>query len=250
MEQAAAADVSAPPASHADSGPGPAKGGASLDIPGDDFSLDDYDDDSPAVAVSDPFESWNRFWFDFNDVLLLKVIKPVHEGYSKVLPASMRSGISNFAHNLGAPVRFFNSVLQGKFTQAGVEFGRFCINTMTSLGLADVASQSKPLYPYHPETENFGHTLAVWGMGEGPYLVWPFVGPSTARESVGMVGDLFAAPHNYFLNWQTNLASSVGFRFNDMDKLYKPYEQVVSASLEPYIAVRNGYLLLLRRIPH
>lgn len=215
----------------------------------DDFSLDDYDDDSPAVDVSDPFESWNRFWFDFNDALLLKVIKPIHEGYSKVVPGSMRSGISNFANNLGAPVRFLNSLLQGKFTQAGVEFGRFCINTMTSLGLADVASQSKPLYPYHPETENLGHTLAVWGMGEGPYLVWPFFGPSTARGTLGMIGDAFAAPHNYFVTWQANLATSVGFRFNDMDKTYTPYEQVIAASLEPYIAVRNGYLLLLRRIP-
>ncbi len=182
-------------------------------------------------------------------MLLLKVVKPVHTGYAKVVPGPIRSGISNFAHNLGAPVRFLNSLLQGKFTQAGVEFGRFCINTMTSFGLADVASQSKPLYPYHPETENFGHTLAVWGVPEGPYLVWPFFGPSTARGTVGMVGDVFAAPQNYALNWQASLAASSGFTFNDMDKVYKPYEQVVGASLEPYIAVRNGYLTLLRRIP-
>lgn len=223
-------------------------GGAALDDY-DDYSLDDYDDDASSVAVFDPLEPWNRFWFRFNDVLLLKVVKPVHTGYAKVVPGPIRSGISNFAHNLGAPVRFLNSLLQGKFTQAGVEFGRFCINTMTSFGLADVASQSKPLYPYHPETENFGHTLAVWGVPEGPYLVWPFFGPSTARGTVGMVGDVFAAPQNYALNWQASLAASSGFTFNDMDKVYKPYEQVVGASLEPYIAVRNGYLTLLRRIP-
>ena len=64
-----------------------------------------------------------------------------------------------------------------------------------------------------------------------------------------MVGDVFAAPQNYALNWQASLAASSGFTFNDMDKVYKPYEQVVGASLEPYIAVRNGYLTLLRRIP-
>lgn len=216
---------------------------------GDEFSLDDYDDDMPSVEVSDPLEPWNRFWFRFNDVMLLNVFKPIHSGYAKVVPEPVRGGISNFAHNLASPVRFLNSLLQGKFTQAGVEFGRFCINTMTSLGLADVASQSKPLYPYHPETENFGHTLAVWGIPEGPYLVWPFFGPSTARGTVGLVGDMFAEPVNYALSWQINLLSSTGFTFNDLDKVYRPYEQVVGASLEPYIAVRNGYLTLLRRIP-
>ncbi len=223
--------------------------GAALDDYGDDYSLDDYDDDAPAVEVFDPLEPWNRFWFRFNDVLLLKVVKPVHRGYAKVVPGPIRSGISNFAHNLGAPVRFLNSLLQGKFTQAGVEFGRFCINTMTSFGLADVASQSKPLYPYRPETENFGHTLTVWGVPEGPYLIWPVFGPSTARNTVGMVGDVFAAPHNYALNWQSSLAASSGFTYNDMDKVYETYEQVVRASLEPYIAIRNGYLTLLRRFP-
>lgn len=216
---------------------------------GDEYSLDDYDDDSSAILVSDPLEPWNRFWFRFNDVLLLKVLKPVHTGYAKVVPGSVRGGISNFAHNLTSPVRFLNSLLQGKFTQAGVEFGRFCINTMTSLGLADVASQSKPLYPYHPETENFGHTLAVWGVPEGPFLVWPFFGPTTARGTVGMIGDAFAVPQNYLISWRFTVTSGAGFTFNGLDKIYEPYEQVSKASLEPYIAIRNGYLTLLRGIP-
>lgn len=215
----------------------------------DAFSLDDYDDDSSSVQVSDPLEPWNRFWFRFNDVLLLNVLKPVHTGYAKVVPAPVRGGISNFAHNLVSPIRFLNSLLQGKFTQAGVEFGRFCINTMTSLGLADVASQSKPLYPYHPETENFGHTLAVWGVPEGPFLIWPFFGPTTARGTVGLIGDGFAAPQNYIISWRFTATSAVGFTFNDLDKVYKPYEQVSKASLEPYIAIRNGYLTMLRNIP-
>lgn len=212
----------------------------------DDFSLDDYDDpEQPEFA--DPLEPWNRFWFRFNDVMLIHVFKPLHTGYARAVPASLRGGLSHFAHNLASPVRFFNSLLQGKFTQAGVEFGRFFINTVTSFGFADVASQNKPLYPYHPETENLGHTLGVWGLPQGPYIVWPFFGPTTIRGTFGRVGDAFMTPQNYAVPLVASLSVSTGLTFNGLDSVYGPYEQVTKASLEPYVAIRNAYLTLLQQ---
>ncbi len=208
------------------------------------FSLDDYDDEP--MAVSDPLEPWNRMWFHVNEFLLLDVLKPVHVAYTNTVPAPLRSGLSNFRHNLLSPVRFLNSLLQGKFGQAGVEFGRFFINTVTSLGFVDVAARDKPLFPYHPETANFEHTLAVWGLPEGFYLVWPFLGPSTLRGTAGMAGDAFMTPQSYALPLAVSAGSTLGLTFNELDTLYTPYEQMKRISIEPYVALRNAYLTLIR----
>ncbi len=206
--------------------------------------LDDYDDysEEDLAAQNDPLEGWNRFWFHFNDWFLQYIVKPLHKGYAFIVPEPIRNGISNFAHNLAFPVRMANSLLQGEFAQAGVEFDRSLVNFMVSLGFADVASQSEPLYPYHPETENFDYTLGVWGVPDGPYFIIPFLGPSTIRGAFGEAGDAFMKPQYYVLDWEISTGSSVFFSFNDADKLYKPYDQITESALEPYVALRNAYL--------
>lgn len=212
---------------------------------GEDFGgLDDYDDYSAEdlAAQDDPLEGWNRFWFHVNDWFLEYIVKPLHKGYAFIVPDPIRSGVSNFAHNVAFPVRMLNSLLQGEFAQAGVEFDRSVVNFMVSLGFADVASQSKPLYPYHPETENFDYTLGVWGVPDGPYFIIPFLGPSTVRGAVGETGDAFMKPQYYALDWEISTASSVYFAFNGADALYKPYDQITESALEPYVALRNAYL--------
>lgn len=212
---------------------------------GEDFGgLDDYDDYSAEdlAAQDDPLEGWNRFWFHVNDWFLEYIVKPLHRGYAFIVPEPIRSGVSNFAHNVAFPVRMLNSLLQGEFAQAGVEFDRSVVNFMVSLGFADVASQSKPLYPYHPETENFDYTLGVWGVPDGPYFIIPFLGPSTVRGAVGETGDAFMKPQYYALDWEISTASSVYFAFNGADALYKPYDQITESALEPYVALRNAYL--------
>ncbi len=213
-------------------------------LPVEDNSLDDYDDYSPEeVAIAnDPLEGWNRFWFHTNDWFLRKVVKPVHKGYAFIMPAPMRSGISNFAYNLTFPVRMINFLFQGEFAQAGVEFDRSLVNFMVSLGFADVASQSKPRFEYHPEVATFDSTLATWGVPDGPYFMIPFLGPSTVRGAVGFGGDLALKPQDYVLDWPVTLGSSVFFGFNSADKLYEPYEQLTGAALEPYTALRNAYM--------
>ncbi len=212
---------------------------------GEDFGgLDDYDDYSAEdlAAQDDPLEGWNRFWFHVNDWFLEYIVKPLHKGYAFIVPEPIRNGVSNFAHNVAFPVRMLNSLLQGEFAQAGVEFDRSVVNFMVSLGFADVASQSKPLYPYHPETENFDYTLGVWGVPDGPYFIIPFLGPSTVRGAVGETGDAFMKPQYYALDWEVSTASSVYFAFNGADALYKPYDQITESALEPYVALRNAYL--------
>lgn len=213
--------------------------------PAEDFGgLDDYDDYSAEdlAAQDDPLEGWNRFWFHVNDWFLEYIVKPLHKGYAFVVPEPLRNGISNFAHNAAFPVRMVNSLLQGEFAQAGVEFDRSLVNFMVSLGFADVASQSKPLYPYHPETENFDYTLGVWGVPDGPYFIIPFLGPSTIRGAAGEAGDAFMKPQYYMLDWEVSTASSVYLAFNGADSLYKAYDQITESALEPYVALRNAYL--------
>lgn len=215
----------------------------------EDFGgLDDYDDytEDDMALQDDPLEGWNRFWFHVNDWFLQYVLKPLHRGYAFIVPESIRSGISNFAYNLAFPVRMANSLLQGEFAQAGVEFDRSLVNFMVSLGFADVASQSQPLYPYHPETENFDYTLGVWGVPDGPYFIIPFFGPSTVRGAVGRTGDLFMKPQDYALGWEISLTGSVFFAFNDSDVQYKAYDQITESALEPYVALRNAYLGMRR----
>jgi len=231
-----------------------AQGGA---VPGkmagdaaDEF--EDYgDEDEP--LISDPLEPWNRFWFKFNNALLLDVVKPVYKGYTAITPECLRNGLSNAWHNLLAPVRIVNRILQGEFAMAWVELGRFMINTTIGFGgLGQVAQQKKVLVPFDENGGDFGHTLEVWGFGEGCYLVWPFIGPSTLRDTVGFAGDTVASPTFWGCGPVGPVPESAGWitsgtlRFNDMGSVIKNYETIVNSSVEPYSAVRDAYVRLRR----
>ena len=156
---------------------------------GDGDDLDDYDT-APAQSIADPLEPWNRFWFRFNDIFYTNIARPVYRGWEAVTHEDIRSGLKNFFHNLMFPMRFVNNILQFRFLEAGVEFGRFIINTTTSAGFANVAKDKKTIVPVDPSGEDFGQTLGYWGVGHGIYIVWPFLGPSSLRETVGFAGDI------------------------------------------------------------
>ncbi len=213
--------------------------------PGAESSLDDYDD-YEETAISDPLEGWNRFWFGINDVVWIKAIKPVYNGYEAVVPDTVRSGLSNFRKNLGAAVRFVNFLLQGEFAEAGVEFDRFLINTALSLGFADCAAVSEPRYPYAPETGHFGFTLGRWGLAAGPYFTVPLLGPSTVRNTFGLVADSFAAPENYLVGWPVRVPAKAVLGLNDFGGMIKAYEQLTGSAVDPYISVRNAYMSTVR----
>ena len=151
-----------------------------------------------SADIPDPLEGWNRFWFGFNDKFYFWLFKPMAQGYKYVLPEKPRSWVNNFFHNLLFPVRFVSCVLQGKLLEAGTETSRFIANTAFGLGgLSDFAYDLEPHMPLRSSEEDLGQTFGSWGIGNGFYLVWPFIGPSTARDTVGLAGDSFLDPVSY-----------------------------------------------------
>ena len=214
----------------------------------DDSAFEDYGEEAEQ-AISDPLEPWNRFWFTFNDGFMLKIGKPLYQGYAAITPVELRSGLSNAYHNLKAPVRLVNSLLQGEVAKAWIELGRFMINSTVGFGgLIDVTKDKKPLVPVDPRDADFGQTLAKWGVGEGVYLVWPFLGPSTTRETVGMMGNWVASPLFWGsdpigpLNLWVAEGLDVGFRFNNLGDDINTYESLTKSAVEPYVAMRDAYV--------
>lgn len=203
-------------------------------------NLDDYDD-TPVSSIADPLEPWNRFWFRFNDIFYIHIVQPVYNGWVYITPDALRAGLSNLLHNSLFPTRFANNLLQGRFMGAGVEFSRFMMNMMGSAGLADLAKNKKTIVPVDPSGEDFGQTLGRWGVGQGFYLVWPVLGPSSLRDTVGMVGDSFTNPASYIQPWAASLGTKAGLNFNDAGAILPSYTSLTSISVDPYIAMREAY---------
>ena len=208
--------------------------------------LDDYASGEPQL-IADPIEPWNRFWFGFNDIFYLYVANPAYRFWETVTPRQLRTGIKNVFHNLLFPMRFINNLLQFRFKEAGVEFGRFIVNSTAGLGgLVDVAKHKKTIVPVHPEGEDFGQTLGRWGFGHGFYIVWPFFGPSSVRETFGRAGDYFMYPAfwaSYVIHpWHVPSGIQTGFFFNDLDDVLPTYFDLKKAAVDPYIMMREGWV--------
>jgi len=208
----------------------------------DEDKDDEYDDDdTEAVTVADPLEPFNREMYTFNDVLYFLVLKPTAQGYKAVVPWELRTGIQNVFHNIRFPVRFINSLLQAKWSKAGNEFSQFFLNsTVGFLGIADVGSHYPSL---KTSPEDTGQTFAVWGAGEGFFLTLPFFGPSTLRDGVGKVGDTLMDPLFWLIDDRYvaiglragEVVNATSFRIGD-------YEAIKAAALDPYVAIRNGFI--------
>lgn len=146
-------------------------------------------------ADNDPLRPLNEVIFDFNLVVDKAVLRPVASGYRTVLPEGVRDSVRNFLRHLKTPVNMANSLLQGDLEGFGTHFGRFAFNTLAGFGgLFDAAGDAG--VPYREE--DFGQTLAVWGFPEGPYVMLPILGPSTVRDTGGLVGDYFMDPLTYW----------------------------------------------------
>jgi phospholipid-binding lipoprotein MlaA len=208
-------------------------------------TIDPYDDEEDdeggsRVPVHDPLEVFNRDMFIINDFLILFVLEPAAKGVKAVVPWEFRTIFRNALKNLRFPVRFVNSLLQGKWEKSGNEFASFFLNTTVGfLGMADVAS----IYPSLASSpEDMGQTFAVWGWEESTFLTLPFFGPSTLRDTLGKLPDGVLDP----LFWYRNLGLSLGLRggeaVNDTTFRIGEWEALKKASLDPYIAVRNGFL--------
>ncbi len=141
---------------------------------------------SKLPAVYDPWERFNRRMHRFNAVVDRSIAQPVATAYVKVLPAPVRSKVSNFFDNLGQPVTALNALLQGRFKHSAEALGRFAVNSTVGLaGLFDPAARLK----MREREEDFGQTLATWGWKRSRYIELPFLGPSTIRDVLGLIGD-------------------------------------------------------------
>lgn len=195
----------------------------------------------PEYADSrDPLESFNRSMFTFNDNLDQYVAKPLARGYKKITPEPIDRGISNFFSNLDEVSAIVNNSLQLKFRDAASDLGRLAVNsTLGLLGFMDVAT-NMGLQKHH---EDFGQTLGAWGMGPGPYLVLPVIGPSSGRDAVGFTADWFTNPLYYVVDdagvsWGLYIIRFVDRRAD----LLKTTDLLESAALDPYSFMRESYL--------
>ena len=203
-----------------------------------DFLEDEFDEQ--IVEVADPLEPLNRLMFNVNDTLYFWVFKPCAQTYKAVVPEPARTGVRNFFHNLTTPVRYVNCLLQGKGDSADTELRRFVVNsTVGVLGFGDPARDQ---YGLEPVEEDLGQTLAVHGLDNGFYIVWPLFGPSNVRDSLGMVGDMFLNPVRYVEPTETSIYISAGKGINEGSFHIGEYEDFKSASLEPYVAMREAYI--------
>lgn len=192
------------------------------------------------ATIADPLEPFNRAMFYFNDKLYFWVLKPVAQGYNKVVPEAPRVGVNNFFSNLKFPIRFVSRLLQADFSGATTELGRFAVNTVWGVGgLLDPASSKQLDIP--KKGADLGQTLGVYGLGQGLYIVWPILGPYSARDSIEIVGDYFLYPVNYITPWYDSLAVSVYEKVNDTSLRIGDYESLKEAAIDPYVALRDAY---------
>jgi phospholipid-binding lipoprotein MlaA len=187
----------------------------------------------------DPLEGFNRAMFAFNDALDAVVIKPVAQGYEAVMPAPLRTGVTNFFANIADLFIGINNLLQGKPEQALSDLGRVVINsTIGILGLFDVASEAG----LEKHEEDFGQTFGRWGVGDGAYLVLPFFGPRTVRDTVGLALDVKTDPVAHLSDVATR-NSLLALRLIDNRADLLPADKVIEqAALDKYSYVRDGYL--------
>jgi phospholipid-binding lipoprotein MlaA len=188
----------------------------------------------------DPWERFNERMFAFNHKLDRVVVKPVAKAWTKIAPEPVRNGIANVFRNVGMPRRFVNNLFQLKFTGAAQELAGLVINSTVGVGgLVDVMKEAD-LRP--PDAEDAGQTLAVYGIGPGPYLVLPFFSPSTVRDSIGSGIDGLLDPLGYVMPFVGSVAKRVVTIVNDRSANLETFEAVEESVVDLYSAVRNGYL--------
>ncbi|MDJ0686694.1 MAG: VacJ family lipoprotein [Alphaproteobacteria bacterium] len=196
--------------------------------------------------VNDPIEGFNRAVFQINLLIDKVILRPISAAYGE-LPDGLRDTVRNFLRNLRTPVILANNLLQGDWEGAQNTTGRFIVNTSIGLGgLIDIADHEGKGIPFRDE--DFGQTLAVWGAGEGPYLMLPLLGPSNVRDTAGIVVDYFLDPFNWWernsddgtattIVWSRRIMEAIDSRSRN----YQTLEDLEETSLDFYAAVRSLY---------
>ena len=202
--------------------------GVAAAAPGEDFD-------------EDPWEGFNEKMFDFNRQVLDRfLLKPIATAWDFILPDFVQRGFHNIFENAGVVRRVVNNGLQLKLAGAATELARFTINSTVGLaGFFDVAKDGLGL---EQKDEDTGQTFGVWGIGQGPYLVLPFLPPLTVRDGIGYAFDAAMTPYSYFIPWWSSVAQSGTNVVNERSLNLDRFERVAESTVDLYGAVRNAYL--------
>ncbi len=193
----------------------------------------------------DPMESMNRAIYSFNDGLDQAIIKPVAEGYRAVLPSFARTGISNFFSNINDVLIALNNLLQGKIVNAISDVGRVVVNTTIGiLGFMDPATN----FGLEKHNEDMGQTLGYWGIGDGPYIMLPILGPSNLRDAVGKIGDYKLDPLTYVESMRARNILWATRAISQRADLLDTSKILDAAALDPYEFLRDAYLQRRRNL--
>jgi phospholipid-binding lipoprotein MlaA len=211
----------------------------------DPFASEEENSEEYTNDIHDPIEPLNRVFFAFNDKFYFYVAKPVAKGWRKVMPEKARIGLGNVITNFMMPIRLVNNILQLDILGAGEEITRFLANSTVGLaGWFDLAAENGlPL-----DEEDFGQTLGEYGVGHGFYLVVPFLGPSSLRDTLGDSMDFYLHPFNYTIVEGNPTEEIIGLKAAKIENTLSldkdTYEKVVKESIDPYLFMRNAYFQL------
>lgn len=212
-------------------------------VAGDEF--DDLETYGDVPSVADPIEPVNRGLFWFNHQLYNFVVRPVSKVYTTVLPKPVRRAVHNVYENVEYPVRVTNHLLQGEFRNADLETRKFAVNTVGGVGGILKVSDRYPSLAGVPRADT-GQTLGKWGIGHGPYIVLPVLGPRSTRDTVGLVGDAALNPVTWIPIAGAGPAIAVSISTpntvrNTQNRL-DIYDAAIRDAIDPYVAIRSGYI--------
>ncbi len=194
--------------------------------------------DAKVRSPIDPWEPLNRVTYAFNDGLDTVTLRPISKGYKKIVPGFVRRGISNFFANLRTPLIIVNNLLQGKGRDALSDTGRLLVNSTVGIGgLIDVATPAG----LQEHDEDFGQTLAKWGVPDGPFLMVPFLGPRTLKDAITIPLNFLFDPLFYYENSSVRDKVWIIQAIHLRSKLLAA-ERTIESSYDPYIMVREAYL--------
>lgn len=238
-----AAETQAPEEKPQPGAAAPMPGSGAATTPAEEFDdLDEYG----VVAIADPLERLNRGVFWLNDKMYLVLFRPVSKVYEKGMPGPLRRGVNHAFENIKFPVRLANCLLQGKIKRAGLQTGRFLVDTIAGAGGLVRVSDDIACLADLPD-EDTGKTFANWGLGHGFYLVIPFLGPSSLRDGIGLAGDYALNPVNIGLYYWGSAEPWMAYppSANTLRALpgqLSLYDETVRGSIDPYLSARSAYV--------
>ncbi len=193
---------------------------------------------TPSAPETDPWEPLNRNIYTFNDTVDRYSLKPIAKGYKAVLPQFMRTGITNLSNNLGEPASALNNLLQGKPGRSISDISRFVVNSTAGiLGLIDWATMAG----VERTDEDFGQTLAVWGVPNGPFVVIPILGPSTLRDALALPVDI-VTDAGWWIDRSSIRDPLYIVRTIDLRHRLLTAERFLEDAKDPYITIRESLL--------